>query len=68
MRDLLQCYPIITVDQFLTNKFLDLKLQFVTELAKNVYEWDMNQRNRKVARKGKEMQQQQKIIQKEEEE
>jgi hypothetical protein len=40
MRDILECYPVITVDQFLTPKFFDLKLQFVADLAKTIYEWD----------------------------
>lgn len=55
MRDILQCYPVITVDQFLTPKFLDLKLQFITELSKNVYEWDARERTKKVVKKAKEV-------------
>lgn len=47
MRDILECYPVITVDQFLTRKFLDLKLQLIGDLARNVYEWDQSKKTKK---------------------
>lgn len=47
MRDILECIPVITVEQFLTPKFFDLKLQFVADLAKKVYDFDQQHKPKK---------------------
>jgi hypothetical protein len=48
MRDILECFPVITVEQFLTPKFFDLKLQFIADLAKKVYDWDQLKKSKKI--------------------
>ncbi len=54
MREILECSSLLTIDQFFkAEKFIALKVQLVSELAKAVYDLD-EARQRKGVRKEKE--------------